>query len=502
MKPKAQVEFGDFQTPLGLAREVCQLLARLGIPASTVVEPTCGVGAFLLAAAESFPGARLMGWDINPEHSERTMESLKGAGHSGRATVQAADFFSQDWNSVMAREPGPILILGNPPWVTNSGISAIEGTNLPRKSNRAGLRGIEALTGKSNFDISEWMLGRLLGALGGRMGTIAMLCKTATARRFLRQAWRGGPPLGPVSIYRVDAKAHFGVAVDACLLVASVGVPGDPEAPVFDRLADTIPSSTMGLQGGHLVPDLPSYRRLRQFEGACPHSWRSGIKHDCSPIMELHVGDDGALRNQLGETVDIEHTRVFPLLKCSDLAHGRSAPVRRVLVPQNRVGEDTRQLAHLAPRTWKYLLSHQALLNARKSSIYGDQPPFSVFGVGDYSFAPWKVAVSGMHPVPRFVTVGPVQDRPVLLDDTSYFLSFADEPAALLVSAILNSRPCLEFLNSLVFRDAKRPITADILSRLNLDALATAAGFADAWGKLGTSKDGSPRQSELALGLG
>lgn len=218
--------------------------------------------------------------------------------------------------------------------------------------------------------------------------------------------------------------------------------------------------------------------------------------------MELHFGDDGAMRNQLGETVDIEDTRVFPLLKCSDLAHGRSTPVRRVLVPQDRVGEDTRPLEHFAPRTWKYLLLHQALLDARKSSIYGDQPPFSIFGVGDYSFAPWKVAVSGMHPVPRFVAVGPVQGRPVLLDDTSYFLSFADEPTALLVSAILNSKPCLEFLESLVFRDAKRPITADILRRLNLEAIATAAGFADAWGKVGTGKEGSPRQPELALGLG
>jgi len=346
------------------------------------------------------------------------------------------------------------------------------------------------------------MLGRLLGALHGRRGTIAMLCKTATARRFLRQAWRDGQPLGPVSLHRLDAKAHFGVAVDACLLVAAVGTRGEPEALVFDRLQDPRPSCTMGLLGGHLVPDLPTYRRLRHFEGGCPQSWRSGIKHDCSPIMELRAGDRGTWRNQLDETVDIEQERVFPLLKCSDLAHGRPDPARWVLVPQDRVGQDTRGLAISAPRTWKYLMSHQALLAARKSSIYGEQPPFSVFGVGGYSFAAWKVAVSAMHAVPKFVMVGPVQGRPVLLDDTSYFLSFDDEPAARLVSAILNSGPCLEFLNSLVFRDAKRPITVDVLRRLNLDALAQAAGLADAWARSRTGQGDPPRQSELALGLG
>lgn len=60
----------------------------------------------------------------------------------------------------------------------------------------------------------------------------------------------------------------------------------------------------------------------------------------------------------------------------------------------------------------------------------------------------------------------------------------------------------LPVLGSWVFKDAKRPITADILKRLNLDALATTAGFANAWGKVGNGTEGSPRQPEVALMLG
>ena len=57
MSASAKIEFGDFQTPLPLAREICALVKREGIKAETVLEPTCGVGAFLVAAAEAFPSA-------------------------------------------------------------------------------------------------------------------------------------------------------------------------------------------------------------------------------------------------------------------------------------------------------------------------------------------------------------------------------------------------------------------------------------------------------------
>ena len=67
MKTVTKTEFGDFQTPLPLAREICALLKREAVEAENVLEPTCGVGAFLLAAAEFFPVARLTGLEINAD---------------------------------------------------------------------------------------------------------------------------------------------------------------------------------------------------------------------------------------------------------------------------------------------------------------------------------------------------------------------------------------------------------------------------------------------------
>jgi hypothetical protein len=481
VRTNSKVEFGDFQTPLALAREVSSLLVAQGVQADSVVEPTCGVGAFLVAAAEAFPKARLFGWDINCDYVCHSEAALAQAGAAARAKLGQQDFFAHDWETELSSIHGSLLVLGNLPWVTNAALSAMSGSNLPAKENFLGFRGIEARTGKSNFDISEWMLMRLVKALRGRAATIAMLCKTGTARKVLRFAWQNDGRITKASLHLIDAKRHFGASVDACLWVARTGEAGAAEADVFDGLATKRPSSTVGLAGQDLVSDIKAYRRLKHLEGLCPYQWRSGVKHDCASVMEFSRASACTLRNRLGEEVRIEPDYLFPLLKCSDLANGRLEPERLVLVTQRRVGEDTAVIATKAPQTWRYLNSHRGLFESRKSSIYSGRVPFALFGIGDYSFAPWKVAVSGLHRRARFALVGPVNGKPVLFDDTCYFLPFEDQCEARVVADILNSPECQIFLASLTFADSKRPVTVELLGRLNIRAIAQDAGRADEW---------------------
>lgn len=483
MKTRAKIEFGDFQTPLALAREVCALLVRQGIATDLVVEPTCGVGAFLMAAAEAFPEARLLGWDINHDYVKQAELALAEAKAKSRATLGRQDFFSHDWEKELSGYRGRILILGNLPWVTNATLSGLNGSNLPAKENFQGFRGIEARTGKSNFDISEWMLIRLVKAIRGRRATIAMLCKTGTARKLLRFAWQNDGRIATTSLHRIDAKQYFGAAVDACLLLATTGEAGPAEAKVFDDLTARRPATILGLAGQDLVFNIRTYRRMNHLEGLCPYQWRSGVKHDCASVMELWRTSGTTLHNKLGEEISIESDYLYPLLKCSDLANGRIRPTRFVIVTQRRVGEDTAPISRIAPRTWRYLDSHRDRFEARKSSIYSSRMPFALFGIGDYAFAPWKVGVSGLHRTARFSVIGPTDGKPVLFDDTCYFLPFENEDEAQKVTSILNSPPCQEFLSSLVFTDSKRPITAELLQRLNIHEIAVAAGMADEWMK-------------------
>jgi hypothetical protein len=357
----------------------------------------------------------------------------------------------------------------------------MNGSNLPTKENFLGFRGIQARTGKSNFDISEWMLIRLVKALRGRRATIAMLCKTATARKLLRFAWQNDGRIAKASLHLIDAKRHFGASVDACLLLARTGEAGPAQAKVFESLTAKRAITTLGLAGQDLVSDIKTYRRLKHLEGLCPYQWRSGVKHDCASVMELSRGGDGGLRNKLGEDVSLEPDHLFPLLKCSDLANGRLESERFVIVTQRRVGQDTTLMAKSAPQTWRYLNSHQKQFEARKSSIYSSRVPFAIFGIGEYSFAPWKVAVSGLHRTVRFALVGPVDGKPVFFDDTCYFLPFDDEHEGRIVAEVLNSAECSEFLACLTFTDSKRPITVELLQRLNIRSLAEDARLAGAW---------------------
>jgi hypothetical protein len=195
--------------------------------------------------------------------------------------------------------------------------------------------------------------------------------------------------------------------------------------------------------------------------------------------MELSE-HNGELRNKLEEVVDLEPEHLFPLLKSGDIAAGRfTNPRRWLLLPQRFIGEDTRYLEHRAPRTWRYLMSHAARLDARRSSIYRRQPRFAVFGVGEYTFAPWKVVVSGLAKRLQFSVVGPVDNRPRVLDDTSYFLPCQSEREAAAWAKLLNSPAAIEFFSAFVFWDAKRPVTAELLRRLDLQRLASDAHLSE-----------------------
>lgn len=69
--------------------------------------------------------------------------------------------------------------------------------------------------------------------------------------------------------------------------------------------------------------------------------------------------------------------------------------------------------------------------------------------------------------------------RPVLLDDTCYFYPCESEAECDLLHRMVSSPPAIEFWSSMVFWDAKRPITAKLLNRLDLGRLAEMLGFDD-----------------------
>lgn len=477
---RIKLEYGDYQTPADLAEASCRVLARLGMKPKAVLEPTCGLGSFLRAGVDTFRDAvAARGFDINPEYVEAARCLVADKASSVAVAVEQANFFETDWAAVVASLPEPLLVVGNPPWVTNAALGCVGSGNLPEKSNFQRHAGLDAVTGKSNFDISEYMLIRLSEALQGRDATLAMLCKTAVARKVMAYCWKRNLEMGDCHIFPIDAMRDFGAAVEACLFVASFNGKGrDQSCIVHEDFEPASKSSHLGYRDGLLISNVERYEERKFLRGGTRYTWRSGVKHDCAKVMEF-TERGGKLVNGFGEGVELEDTFLYPLLKSSAVAGSEKAGVRRVLVTQRNVGDNTSEIAHVAPRTWRYLLDHAEWLDKRASIIYKKRPRFCVFGVGEYSFAPWKVAISGFYKRLDFKVIGDASGRPVMLDDTAYFLSCNDENEARLLGEMLNSEPARELLSSLIFWDAKRPITVDVLRQVSIERLAEYLGKGD-----------------------
>ena len=98
-----------------------------------------------------------------------------------------------------------VIIVGVVIWLERKAIKrAIDSGNLPTKSNFQGHRGLDAVTGKANFDISEWMLWSLLEAIHDRDFTLAVLCKSNVARKLLQSVARRDWPLRG-AVWGIDA---------------------------------------------------------------------------------------------------------------------------------------------------------------------------------------------------------------------------------------------------------------------------------------------------------
>jgi len=368
---------------------------------------------------------------------------------------------------------GPLLVIGNPPWITNSELGSLESKNLPTKSNFKGFSGFEALTGESNFDIAEYILLKLIKELASERPTIALLCKTSVARNVLQFAFKANLPISKASIRKFDSKRFFGAFVDACLFFTEVNT-GKPcyQAELYADLLATKPFSVTGISEGRLVANIETNQRLSFLDGRCPLTWRQGIKHDAASVMELTYDASGKLYNKLRENVEIEAQYVYPLLKSSDLGGVEKARQKKaMIVPQRRIGEDTAKLEFIAPMLWKYLVQHQSDFDKRKSSIYEKQSSFAIFGVGTYTFAPYKIAISGMYKKLQFRPIGSIDGKPVVFDDTCYFIPCSSAQQAALISSLLQDPLCVDFLSSIIFWDTKRPITKKLLQRIDLRAL-------------------------------
>jgi hypothetical protein len=472
---------GDFQTPAPLATAVCEVLTRKGIEPDVLVEPSCGEGQLVVAALKAFPTLQAAYCvELQAEHEAGFWRNVSPFVEHVKIEYIVADAFKYEFSNA-AFSGKKVLALGNPPWVTNTQQSRLGSTNVPRKSNVKHVRGIEAMTGKGNFDIAEALVTRVAGQLGSTEPWIGMICKTAVIKNLVRDAKLLGLHLSEMEMHGFDAGKAFGVATSGAFFVARNGRKDGTECTVHDLLDPRVSKPPFGWHGGRFVSDIPSYKEVAYIDGTCPCTWRQGVKHDAVQVMLLGRNCDGTLANGLGEPVSVEPGVVFPMIKGSKLRDPvTSASDTFTIVTQTTLADDTAVLESTAPRAWQYLVEHAGVLDGRKSAIYKNRPRFCLFGVGEYSFKPFKVGIASFYKDPRFCLVLPINGEPAMLDDTCYYLAFDDVKEAICIIAALNSPPARAFLEAISFRDGKRIYSKEILSRISLIPLLRHPGF-ESW---------------------
>ncbi len=111
LSPERRKVTGAFFTPSGLVRQVLDLVAPF-VPraALSVVDPACGAGAFLVAAAERWPRAALFGAELDPTSARLARARVPGA------TIVEGNALTDPSLDERVGTPGFELWLGNPPY--------------------------------------------------------------------------------------------------------------------------------------------------------------------------------------------------------------------------------------------------------------------------------------------------------------------------------------------------------------------------------------------------
>ena len=101
---------GQWATPWWIVKACIDAHSHDLPPRPIIVDPCCGDGRWLVGAAQRHPGARLYGYDIDPEMIALAKRAL--ADHGIDAHLEVADTLAEEHTM-----PRADLVVGNPPFV-------------------------------------------------------------------------------------------------------------------------------------------------------------------------------------------------------------------------------------------------------------------------------------------------------------------------------------------------------------------------------------------------
>lgn len=461
---------GEYYTPGWLAELVLEEAGWQGDATTRrLVDPTCGSGAFLLAALRAVRRRWEQGGRQEPagELCRRVVQNIVGYDLNPLAvlTAQANYLIAlHDWiephESVSlpvhcrdvilgagTNEPAETFdfVVGNPPWIAWDHLSTEYRQATMPLWERYGLFTLSASAarhGGAKKDLSMLITyacaDRYLRT-GGRLGFV--ITQTAFQshgagdgfRRFRLGA--DGPPLAVLRVHDLVAMRPFAPAANwTSLLILEKGrptsypvpylkwLPAENRAPIrreyAARPADPQrPGSPWlllpaGWSPGKELAGPSDYEAHlgANSGGANGVYWLEVIESTPAGLRVRNVVEQGKRRVERTEH-GVEPELVYPLVRWGDVRRWQAKPSGHILMvqdPQTRRGIEEALLAARFPRAYSYLLHFRELLLARAAyrRYQGSGPFYAMYNVGPYTMAPVKVVWRRMDRMLRAAVVG------------------------------------------------------------------------------------------------
>lgn len=217
------------------------------------------------------------------------------------------------------------------------------------------LNGLEAITGKGNFDIGEYIILLMLNIFSKYNGHLAMLAKNSVIKNLIYDLPKTNYKINDIVALNIDTKKHFDVSVDASLFKCTFKPTNKVSftCKVSSIVSPTAIENEFGWVGNKFVSNITIYKRNIKYDGISPYIWRQGVKHDCSKIMELDLINNKYV-NGLKRELDLEKKLIYGLVKSSDL----NSPIIRK--PRKYVIITQKELVKIQPI---YQISSQNFIN-------------------------------------------------------------------------------------------------------------------------------------------
>jgi len=395
-------------------------------------------------------------------------------------------------------------VVGNPPWINWESLPEGYRKQVAPLWKQYALfqhKGFKAILGMSKDDISVLMAyvatDRFLKK-GGKLGFVITqsVWKTAGAGQGFRRFRIGdkGPPLRVIHVDDMSNLQVFeGASTRTSVFVWQKGAPTRYPAPYtywkkvkrgrldYDATLEEVLDQTKRLNfyaapvdendptSAWLTARPKALQAIRKVLGSSDYQARAGVCTWANSIYWLEIlaerpdglvvvrnVTEGAKRKVETVTMELETDLLYPLLRGREVKRWFAQTTCHILITHlpgarlNAISEEDMQQRW--PKTWTYLKRFEKPLRQRSGfkryftrkqgkQVIETGPFYSMFNVGDYTFAPWKVVWREQSAWFTCAAVGPLGEKAIVPDHKLMLVPCSRKEEAYYLSAVLNAAP-------------------------------------------------------------